>query len=443
MSHTHAFMKTSSVYLLRRCPLALVALSALGLSARAEDWARFRGPNGTGVSDAKNLPAAIDDASTAWKAEIGRGWSSPVIFKDKLFVTAETGAGKRAVLCLNAASGKELWRKEVTFSEHRQHKFNSFASSTPFVDDQRVYVNWTSGNSVEALALDHTGKEIWHKSELANYVHEHGSGCSPVVADGVMIVRAEFSLEKGGQSFATPEQKDWKSAIIGLDAATGAQKWKIEVPNTLNPYSTPIVREVKGAHEFILADSSSGFMGIDAKTGKMNWQHNPGYKQRSVGSIVMKDDVIFAALGSGDGGKESALLKLGGNKPEEVGTITKNIPYVPTPLIMGDRLYMLRDGGILTCSKFPSGEELYSERLSGSSGGSTKYFASPIAGDGKIYCCSQTGDVVVVKAGDKFEQIGVTKLDAPINATPAIAWNHLFIRTEKTLYCVGAKTPLP
>src|SRR5205807_478077 len=151
-------------------------------------------------------------------------------------------------------------------------------------------------------------------------------------ADGVMIVRAEFDVGKKGQTFATSEQMEWKSCIVGLDAATGKQKWKLEVPNTLNPYSTPVVRDTGGGkHEFILADTASGYMAIDATSGKMNWQHNPGYQQRSVGSFILKDDLLFSTLGSGAGGKESALLKLGGSKPEEVGSITKGIPYVPTP----------------------------------------------------------------------------------------------------------------
>ncbi len=443
MPQTHAHMKTSSASPLRHCSLALLTLGVFGLSAHAEDWARFRGPNGTGVVEAKNMPVTMDAATTTWKVDVGHGWSSPTIFKDKVFVTGETGPGKRAVICLNAANGKELWRHEVTFAEHKKHSFNSFASSTPFVDEQRVYVNWTNGNSVEALALDHTGKQVWRNEHVADYVHEHGYGSSPVIADGVMIVRAEFLMEKEGKPLATEEQRGWKNCITGLDAATGKQVWKLEVPDSLNSFGTPTVRDVKGGHEFILANTSSGFMGLDTKTGKINWQHNPGYKQRSVGSYVLKDDYLFAAFGQGGGGSESALLKLGGSKPEVITIIAKKIPYVPTPLVIGDRLYLLQDGGIMTCLKWPSGEEVYSERLSAEGGRSTKYFSSPVAADGKIYCASQMGDVVVVKAGDKFEILGVSKLDAPINATPAIAWNHLFVRTEKSLWCLGAKTQLP
>ena len=437
----HAFSHLVMIRLLLT-PTTLLALTATSL-LHAEEWSRFRGPNGNGVSDTKNIPAAFDDGNTAWKITLPKGWSSPVLWKDKVIVTAELDSGHRAVLCLSAADGKTLWKHEEPFQSHQQHKFNSFASSSPFVDAERIYINWTSGDSVAALALDHNGKLLWRRDNLSPYVHEHGSGCSAIVADGVMLVRSEFSLEKNGKSLATPEQVDWKPSLLGLDAASGKTLWKIDLPYTLNPYSTPVVRDLPGGKkEFIVANTSSGVMGLDTKTGKINWQHNPGLRQRSVGSFILADNMLFAAFGSGDGGKESALLKLGNGKAEEAGSILKNIPYVPTPILIGDRLYMLKDGGILTCLKWPSGEEVYSERVVGGSGGSTKYFASPVAADGKIFCCSQTGEVVVVKTGDKFEILAANKLDSPINATPAIGHGRIYVRTQDSLFAIGAKTPV-
>ncbi|CAN5913603.1 PQQ-binding-like beta-propeller repeat protein [soil metagenome] len=412
----------------------LAVLGTLALTstqAHAEEWSRFRGPNGSGVIEAKGLPSTFDTSTTAWSIEMGRGWSSPVLWNGKLFVTAETSENKRAVECLNVADGKVLWRYEVPYAAHKQHKFNDFASSTPFIDEQRVYVNWTNGDAVEALALDHTGKLLWRKEGLAPYVHEHGSGCSAVVVDGIMIVRVEHD---------GPE-----NCVLGLDAATGAIKWRLPLVTSKNPYSTPVIHETSGGKEAIIADTSNGFMGIDVKTGKMNWQHNPGYTQRSVGSFALSDNILFATLGSGGGGKESAVLKLDGtNKPQELYKLIMGIPYVPTPLVVGENMYLLGDGGIMKCVKFKTGAELYSERLSGAAGNSTKYFSSPVHGDGKIYCCSQTGDVVVVKASDKFEVLAANKLDSPINATPALANGRVYIRTEKMLWALGSKSvPVP
>lgn len=422
-----------------------VCLGMLTLSARADGWPRFRGPNGSGVSDAKNLPDKIEDTNTVWKVEPGAGWSSPVLLGNKIVLTAETGTGKRAVICLDAASGKELWRHEESFAEHKKHNFNNFASSTPFIDAGRIYVNWSNGDAIQALALDHSGKVLWHNQHVANYIHEHGSGASPVVADGIMIVRSEFDSEKDGRDLTTsPEQKEWKSCIVGLDAASGAQKWKLPLPNCLNTYSTPLVRDLPGGkREFICVNTGSGVMGIDTSSGKINWQFNPGFTQRSLGSPALKDGLFFCTLGMGGGGNEGAALDLNSGKPTPLNiTITKGLPYVPTPLALGDHLYLLGDGGILKCIEFKSGKEVYVERLNGSRG-SSKFFSSPVAADGKIFCGSQMGDFIIVKSGPKFEQLSVSRLDSPINATPAIAGNRIYIRTERSLYCIGVKAKLP
>ncbi len=422
---------------------SLACLLALSSIATASDWSRFRGPNGTGVAETTGLPAAFDEQSTLWKIELGKGWSSPVLWKDLVLVTAETGPGKHAVIALSAKDGKELWRHEEAFVEYKKHNFNSFASSSPFVDAERIYVNWSTGTTIQALALDHNGKVVWRNDHVADYIHEHGTGVSAVVADGIMIVRSEFDTEKNGQDLTTaPEQKTWKSGIYGLNAKTGKPVWKLDIPNCLNTYSTPIVRDLSGGkHEFICADTGSGVMGIDAATGKLNWQHNPGYKQRSLGSPAFKDNVFFCTFGSGGGGKETAFLDLSGDKPKDLQSpLSKGLPYVPSPLVMGDYLYLLGDGGILQCIEFKTGKVVYEERLNGSKG-SSKFFSSPVAGDGKIYCGSQMGDVIVVKAGPKFEQLSASKLDSPINATAAIGDGRVYVRTEKMLWCGGGKTP--
>lgn len=419
---------------------ALFCLLTFSASAKS-DWSRFRGPNGQGYAETSGLPEKIDESTTLWKIPVGTGWSSPVLWEKQVIYTEEHGSGTRAVVCLDAETGKEVWRHELPFNPHNKHKFNTFASSTPFVDAERIYINWTTGNDVEALALDHQGKEIWRNPKVANYIHEHGSGVSSIVADGVMIVRSEFETQKEGKSLATDEQKDWKSSVVGLDAATGKQRWKVELPNTVNPFSTPLVHDTKGGkHEFIFANTTSGFMGLDCATGKINWQHNPGYKQRSLGSFAFADQLLFGTMGSGAGGKESAVLDLSSGKPKEVYSLTKSIPYVPSPLVVKGNLYLLGDGGILKCVDFKTGQEHFEERLSGEKG-STKYFSSPVAGDGKLYCCSQTGEVITVKLGDKFEQLAVSKLDSPMNASPAIGDGRIFVRTEKMLWCAGAKKP--
>ena len=140
--------------------------------------------------------------------------------------------------------------------------------------------------------------------------------------------------------------------------------------------------------------------------------------------------------------KEFAALDLKNGKPDPVNfAFSKGLPYVPSPLVMDGLMYLVGDGGILKCLDYKTGELVYEERLNGSAG-SSKFFSSPVAGDGKVFCGSQQGDVIVVKAGRKFEQLSATKLDSPINASPAIGDGRLYIRTEKMLWCGGSKAAL-
>lgn len=411
------------------------------LSAKT-DWNRFRGPNGTGVAETSiPLPAEVTADTTLWKVDLPKGWSSPVLWEDKVLLTAETAPGKHGILMLSARDGKELWRYETAFEEHKKHNFNSFASSSVFVDAERIYANWCTGTTIQALALDHTGKVVWQNPHVADYIHEHGTAVSPIVVDGIMIVRSEFDWQRDGRTYTEdPEQQKWKSCIVGLEAATGRQVWKKEIPNCLNTYSTPVVNVRKdGSKEIICTNNASGVMGINPVNGETNWQYNPGYKQRSLGSGVLHDGVYFCTFGTGGGVKEFAAIDVTGNKPKPVDFVfSKGLPYVPSPLVMGDHMYLLGDGGILKMVKFKTGEQVYEERVTGSKG-SSKFFSSPVAGDGKIYCGSQQGDLIVLKAGEKFEKLSATALDSTINATPAIGDGRVYVRTEKMLWCIGSK----
>jgi outer membrane protein assembly factor BamB len=430
-------------------PIATTSLALLfTLTASAEtNWGRFRGPNGSGVADTTGLPATVDDSTTAWKISMGKGWSSPTLWGDMVVVTAETDANKRAVIALSAADGKELWRHEESFVPHNLHKtYNSFASSSAFIDAERIYINWSTGTTIQALALDHTGKLVWKNEHVADYIHEHGTGVSALVVDGIMIVRSEFETEKNGRPLTdSPEQLKWKNVIVGLDAKTGKQVWQHEMPNSLNTFSTPVVHELKGGgKEIICANTTSGVMGLDVKTGKLNWQHNPGYSQRSLGSGVLNDEFYFCTFGTGGGVKEIAALDLKSGKPVSVEfDIPKGLPYVPSPLVIGEHMYLLGDGGILRCVEFKTGKVIYEERVEGTAG-SAKFFSSPVAADGKIFCASQQGDLIVIKAGPKFEKLAASKLDGPVNSVPAIGDKRIFVRTANSLYSIGAKgQPVP
>lgn len=423
-------------------PLGWVGLLMLAtLPLEADNiWNRFRGPNGTGLAESGPLPNQVDETNTLWKVAVEKGWSSPAIWGDLLVITSETGENKRAVIAHSTQDGRELWRHEESLEPHKLHKgYNSFASSTAFIDDQRIYINWSSGHKIQALALDHTGKLLWKNEHVADYIHEHGTGISPVVEDGIMIVRSEFNWNPEAAGVTDPNVK-WTACIVGLDTATGQQAWRLEIPHTSNTYSTPVVRHLPtGKKEVICTNTRSGVMGIDLKKGTINWQHNPGYRQRSLGSGVLSDDFYFCTFGSGGGVNEVAAIDLKSGKPVAVDfKIPKGLPYTPSPLVIGEHLYLLGDGGILRCVEFKTGKTIYEERVEGVQG-SSKFFSSPIAADGKIYCGSQQGDLIVIKAGTQFKRLAASKLGAPINATPAVANDRLYIRTGKELLCVGSR----
>jgi outer membrane protein assembly factor BamB len=283
---------------------------------------------------------------------------------------------------------------------------------------------------------------LWFDDALSNFKRSP----QPKVVDGIMIVRSEFDWQRDGKVYTEdPAQQACKACIVGLDAKTGKQAWKTELPNCLNTFSTPVVHvRADGKNEVICTNNASGVMGIDPTTGKKNWQYNPGFNQRSLGSGVLQDNRYFCTFGTGGGVKEFAAIDVSGNEPKPVPfEFSKGLPYVPSPLVMDDLMYLLGDGGILKVVDFKSGKQLYEERLNGSAG-SSKFFSSPVAADGKFFAGSQQGDLIVVKAGPKFEQLSATKLDSPINASPAIGEGRLYVRTEKMLWCIGSKNqPVP
>src|SRR5262245_53789909 len=176
-----------------RTPIAAVLMGVALVSCvdrtGAQEWTRFRGPNGTGVSNAKGIPTKISEADINWKIELpGSGHSSPVLWGEKIFLTT-TGdkSGGISVICLNAKDGAKSWQHDFALTPFARHKFNSFASSTPAVDAERVYVLWNEPEHYMLTALDHSGKELWQR-DLGAFVSQHGCGISPIVYKDKVIV---------------------------------------------------------------------------------------------------------------------------------------------------------------------------------------------------------------------------------------------------------------
>jgi len=411
------------------CPSILILVFTANLST-AQEWPRFRGPNGSGIGEISSLPADFTKADYDWAVKLeGTGHSSPVLWGDRLFLTITGKDGEqRRVECYDGVTGGRQWAWSAPVREHPMHKYNNFASSTPVATADGLYLAWASGERTEAIGLDHRGNLRWRR-EWPNFSSDHGFGASPIVVDGVLVLHTDAADQR-------------KSYVLGLDPASGETLWRLEriTPETdekhLTAYNTPAAVEMNGEPTVAVLQTNDGWKGVAPKTGEVVWAFPGDYRQRSVGSIAAADGLVFATLGSGGGGKQATALRptLGG-KPEvlyELG-IRDGLSYVPTPLLYEGRLYLWGDGGVLTCRDAKSGELVYQKRVGGN------FFSSPIVADDKIWCGSRDGELVSVAPGDEFRVLGRTRLSSGMNATPAVANNRLFLRTDTHLICIEGR----
>lgn len=403
------------------CFLALVFLCGVAVG---QEWTRFRGPDGTGNGHGPSIPVSITEADYLWKVQLpGPGHSSPVLWGDRIFLTCTHDAiQQREVVCLDANSGDLLWSKTMPFTPYRHNRLNSFAASTPAVDSERVYVNWISGDQFVALALDHAGNLLWRR-EMGEFKATHGAGASPIAMDGLMIV--------GNDNKAT-------SFLAGLDGKTGQTVWQIERNSIMTSYITPAVyRPKNGGPQVVFVSEANGFTGVDPASGKTCWESEKLFTMKSVASPVIAGDVIFATAGKGGAGREAAAIRLGdgqaGKAPALAWQLQRDLPYVPTPIAIGEYLYILSDMGALTCVVAATGEQVWQQELR------ARFYASPVSVNGRIYLISRSGELMVLEAGPEFKLLAQHTLPETSDATPAIANGRMYIRTLNQLICVGSK----
>lgn len=398
----------------------LIACGVLAAAdpSSAANWPRFRGPNGTGTADDKDIPAQWTEKDIVWKTSLpGTGNSSPVIWEDKIFLQS-ADAKSRMLLCLSAKDGKILWNKSEPGGTAKTHAKNSLGSSTPATDGQRVYCYFWDGKTVGVSAYDLQGARLWHR-DLGSFESQHGAGASPIVYEDRVIVNND---------------QDGKAELIALDAKSGQPAWKADRSAFRTCYSTPFLMEKSGSAELIVA-STAGITSYNPKSGSKNWHWEwkfDGMALRTVGSPIAGNGLIFAGSGDGSGARHMVAVKADGSGL--VWEEKKGMPYVPCMLLHGDHLYYVNDRGVAGCVVAKTGKEVWTERLAGSG-----VSASPVLIDGKIYAIGEDGTVSVFAAAPAFKKLGQTKIPEGVMATPAVADNHLFIRSKTTLYCIGKK----
>jgi outer membrane protein assembly factor BamB len=401
--------------------LLLIAAPNVG----AENWPQYRGPGGSGVSPEKGLPVKWGAGrGVRWRTRLpGPGHSSPVVWGDRLFLTAyaagdEPGRGRLLVLCFDATTGRVLWEREVRAGRiERVGGANAPATPTPTTDGRRVYVYF---GSYGLVCFDFEGRQVWERP-LTPCGGEFGSASSPVLHGRLLLL----NCTSDGDGF-----------LLAADKETGRTLWRTpHAPPTLS-FATPFVWDT-GAGKQIVLIVSGHVKGFDTQTGRELWRV-AGAPKGVAPTPAAAGGLLYVASNASPG--FVVAIRPGGRgdvtRTHVVWRHDKGGASVPSPLAVGGYLFALRDGGVMTCLDAKSGAVLWQQRLPARG----NYFASPVGGDGKVYVVSEEGEVAVVAARPAYELLAVNGMGERTMASPAISGGRLFIRTDEHLYCVeGAR----
>ena len=411
-----------------KCLLAALVVLSASVS-QGQEWTRFRGPKGQGISQSKTIPIKWTEKDYNWKVKLpGGGHSSPVVWKDELFVTSgDAKAGCGIILALSVSDGRILWQKQYLLGSYRRNSLNSYAAPTPAVDADRVYSLWPASDKTLLVALDHNGNEVWRRT--FDGIHSrHGAGGSPIVFEDLVVFAHE--QEGGGD--------DILSTWIAVDCKTGKTRWRLErIKSSKMSYSTPCIYG-EDKPQLIFASYAHGITGVDPRTGQVMWEAKSTFADRVVSSPVIADGLIIATCGTGSSGKRLiAIQPATANKltePKEVYRIeNRTVPYVPISLALGKLLFTFHDRGDISCLRSATGEQLWREKPAG------RFYGSPVCVDGKLYCITTAGEVVVLRAAPTYELLAVNPLGEKSHATPAVADGNMYLRTLAHLISIGRK----
>ena len=451
-----------------------LALALFSLPLTAQEWSRFRGPNGSGVSSSTGLPVQFGpEKNKAWETSVPFGRSSLAMAGERIFLTAVED-GKLVTLALDRASGKTLWRRELQRDRVAElYEATDSATPTPVTDGSNVYVFFHEAGLV---SYDGAGKQRWRVS-LGPFRNFYGIASSPLLAGDTLLLVCDQA--RG-------------SFLLAVDKKTGKELWRRNRPARLESYTTPILLPDAAKPRAVLVSGSRWVDAYDLATGKSVWTLG-SVGTGPISSPVLAGDILFVnapdhadhgwppfseLLKEHDGDKDGKLTKaeLEGawlanhfgwldtdgsgslsvedwehlskevvnenwgvfairvpakqGKPEILWNYRQNVPYIPSPLVYGNVLYMVKDG-IVTSLEPKTGKFLKRGRLGS---GSPKVYASPIGADGKIYIGTLDGQVAVLKAGPQWTVLMINELDEEIWASPAIADGHVYVRTKGKLY---------
>jgi len=402
--------------------LTLLTLWFFPSLAPAENWPGWRGPNNTGVSPEKGLPVKWSATKNVrWKAKLpGAGVSAPIIWGERIFVTASDGRlnDRLHLLCFHRDSGKPLWHARFFGSAVSEGQFapGGMAVPTPVTDGKHVFALFGTGDLV---CVDGEGRPVWVRSlaqEYGPFRNRWGMAASPVLVGDLLVVQVDHS----GQSY-----------LLGVEAAAGVNRWRTLRDASVN-WSSPLPVKV-GKKMQIVTVGTYALRSYAADSGAELWNLQ-GMHMQCIPTPVASADRLFAM-----GGRDFSTLSIRLDEARGDWTNThvawkvrSGGANIPSPLVLDGFCYYVEDNGFGNCLKADSGASVWRERLGG-----RKYSASPVAGDGKVYFTSEKGKVTVVQASPKFEELGRNDVDELVVASPALSQGCVFLRGDKHLYCIG------
>lgn len=432
---------------IRCCVVAVALLSLASSLARGENWPQWRGPFFNGSTTETNLPATFSRTeNVAWAAPMpGQSGSTPIVWGDRVFVSSvDEKTGGLVALCLDAATGKVLWRQET--GEDRKASRNNMASPSPITDGKTVWFFYGTGS---LFAFDFDGKPLWSRDLEKDHGHNalmFGYSSSPILYRGKLYVVA-IRNERQNRYGKAPAA-DSESYLLALDPAGGKDLWKQSRPTDARDeaqeaYSTAMPYEWKGRSE-VLVYGADYLTGHDAETGKELWRW-AGYNLKHINHWrIIPSPVVAGELVFVPGPKHSRGFAV---RPDGTGalgedqiawTIDREIPDASTPLYYRERLYVLEDDAkVMTCLEPKTGEKKWQLDL----GGGEVLRASPLGADGKIYCINESGMAFVLEAGDEPKMLHRVKMgDGPFCRSSIVAaGGRLYIRTADRLYCIEGR----
>ena len=389
----------------------------------AKYWPRWRGPSGQGLANGSGYPDTWSESqNVAWKTAVpGSGNSSPIVWGERIYLTTAYDNGRRlAVVAFSRANGQRLWEAFAPEGKtpYGNHYKNGYASATPATDGQRVYASFGARGLV---AVDLDGKVVWHR-DLGRMDAYHGTAGSPLLyKDRLILYQDQFN----------------DSFIAAFDTKSGRELWRTRRDAQVG-WGTPIAIRV-GDHDEIIVNSQWTVRAYNPDTGAELWNCR-GTTDEVIPTPVVGYGMVFCA--SGRAGPTLAIRPGGKGdvtKTHLAWTSPRGSPFVPSPILYGEHLYMVNDmASIVTCLEAMTGKVIWQSRLGVAQ--REGFSSSPVAVDGKVFFTNDDGETFVLKAGPTFELMHVNKLNESTLATPALVGGRWYIRTDRNLYAIGPRS---